>query len=105
MSPLLNTASLSDSETGAGQKRDGDEERGGEGEAEADFTSERADDSDAEAEAEEEEEEEVVVGKKRKALADKYDPKKARRRRIRDYYDQGAHSASFIACFHIAEVL
>lgn len=30
-----------------------------------------------------------IVGKKRKALHDKYDPKKARKRKMRDYYGNG----------------
>ena len=40
-------------------------------------------------EGEDEDEEVRIVGKKRKALHNKYDPKKARKRKMRDYYGKG----------------
>jgi hypothetical protein len=81
-SPLVNETSRSSSaEKATAEEGQGDEDP----ELEADEEREQEDED----EEEEEEEEEVVVGKKRKALADKYDPKKARRRGIRQYYNQG----------------
>jgi hypothetical protein len=38
---------------------------------------------------EDEDEDVRIVGKKRKALRNKYDPKKARKRQIREYYNEG----------------
>lgn len=49
-------------------------------------------------EEEDEDEDEIVriVGMKRKTLHDKYDPKKARKRKLRDYYGKGSHALVFL---------
>lgn len=51
---------------------------------------EGGDEGSASKELDEEEEEVRIVGKKRKALRNKYDPEKARKRKMRQYYGEGS---------------
>jgi hypothetical protein len=61
-----------------------------------------ADEADEDEEKEEEEEDDDddvrIVGKKRKALCNKYDPKKARKRKMRSYYGEGTQLPYIYTC-------